>query len=113
MDALKKIKAGTAASFEGEHAGTAFRVMEPRPFDNMLVGYVYTQNSNEAQHPLQETMYTGECRNVSFIRTADDTADDDDKSFRLDLDPGTSDLILLVRMSEPMVLRIAHRTDLR
>ena len=58
-------------------------------------------------------MNTGDCRGLAFIRTADDTADDDDQSFRLDLDPGTSDLILLVRTSEPMVLRIAHRTDLR
>ena len=56
MDALKKIKAGTAANFDGEHAGTAFRVMEPRPFEDMLVGYVYTQNSNQAQHPLREIM---------------------------------------------------------
>ena len=42
MEGLKKIKAGTASNFKGEHAGTAFRVMEPRPFENMLVGYIYT-----------------------------------------------------------------------
>lgn len=42
MDALKRIKLGEASTFEGEFAGSGFRVVQPAPFDNLVCGYIYT-----------------------------------------------------------------------
>lgn len=41
-DGLRKIKAGKAETYEGEFENSAFRVLEARPFEDMLFGYVYT-----------------------------------------------------------------------
>ena len=71
-DALKNIKDGKASTFADEHAGKAFRVVNARPYQDMLFGYIYTQNSNESQYPLREMINTSHCSGCEFIRTADE-----------------------------------------
>lgn len=74
-DALKRIKSGDAINFDGELAGTGFRVIQHAPIKDLLCGYIYTQNSNSSKHPLCENLTFEEASGYDFIRTSEDEKD--------------------------------------
>ena len=75
----------------------------------MLFGYIYTQNSNNSQHPLRAMLNTANCTGCEFIRTADDNEQDGDNIMHLDLDPGTSDMILIVHQKAHVKIDIGSK----
>ena len=48
QDSLKQIKAGEAGTFRGEYEGKAFRVVKALPYQDMLIGYIFTQNGKNS-----------------------------------------------------------------
>ena len=96
---MQKVKAGDVINFDGPFAGKAFRVINGGPYEDMLMGYIFTQNTRDSQHALKEVIDTNSCSGMDFIRTSDDTENDEDGTMMLDLPVGSQELIFCVHLS--------------
>jgi len=112
-DALNKIKSGKAQGYEGELKGKAFRVLAARPFEDILLGYVYTQNGTNSKVPLSETLNFKNCSGCDIVRTADDVEGwvETKLVLELSLNPGQSDLVVFVHEKPKVTVSVLSRVN--
>ena len=82
------------------------------PYQELMLGYIYTQNSNASEHKLQEYISWEDCSGLQVVWPKDiqKVEDKDDKTLMMmELEPGDTDLMVFLHIAPVVNLRVKSR----